>query len=126
MLKSTSRLITPTLDFSNLSNSKLDFKIRTYGGTSGNSYVLTISISTDNGSNWTTLGTRNAGTSTLTDVTSFNLSSYTSNQIKIRFQSLSATGSIGIGIDDIIVTADHRGQDQAGQAAGGDCRGGAV
>lgn len=108
MLSSSSTLTTPSIDLSNATNSNLNFKIRTYGGISGSSNVITVSISTDNGSTWTSLGTKTAANNTLTSVTPISLSSYNnSSQVKVRFQTLSATGTIGIGIDDIIIDKDY-------------------
>ncbi|OYU82744.1 MAG: hypothetical protein CFE24_14335, partial [Flavobacterium sp. BFFFF2] len=103
LLSAASKIITPTLDFTSYSAETLDFKIRTFGGTFGSSNVVTVSVSTNNGSTYTSLGTRTAANSTLTAVTQFSLSSYTGSQIKIKFESLSATGTIGLGIDDISI-----------------------
>jgi len=108
LLSSGSTLITPAFDLTTFSNANLNFLIRTFGGTSGGSNVLTVSISTNNGSTWTTLATRTALSTTLTAVTLFNLNAYTAfTQVKIRFQSLSATGTIGIGLDDITIIGDQ-------------------
>jgi hypothetical protein len=101
MIKTTSVAITPVMDFSIYVNPTLDFKLRTYGGTNASANTVTVSISEDNGSSWTVLGTRTPTSSTLTPVTQFDLSSFTGTQIKIKFETLSATGSIGAGIDDI-------------------------
>jgi len=103
LLSATSKTITPTMDFTNFTSPTLNFKIRTFGGLTGSSSVVTVSISTNNGTSWTTLGTRAGASSTLAAATQFSLSSYSGTQIKIKFESLSATGTIGLGIDDISI-----------------------
>ncbi|OYU83955.1 MAG: hypothetical protein CFE24_08825 [Flavobacterium sp. BFFFF2] len=103
LLSANSNTVTPAMDFTAFTTQTLDFKIRTFGGTSGSSNVVSVSISTNNGANWTSLGTRSAGSSTLTAVAQFSLSSYTGTQVKLKFESLSATGTIGLGIDDLTI-----------------------
>jgi hypothetical protein len=103
LLSASSSTVTPAMDFTAFTTQTLDFKIRTFGGTSGSSNVVTVSISTNNGANWTSLGTRSAGSSTLTAVAQFSLSSYTGTQVKLKFESLSATGTVGLGIDDLTI-----------------------
>lgn len=104
LLAANSSTISPAMDFNSYTGETLNFKARTFGGISGSSNVITVSISTDNGATWSTLGTRSPSSSTLTAMTAFNISSYNGTQVKIRFQSLSATGSIGVGIDDIDIS----------------------
>ncbi|OYU82868.1 MAG: hypothetical protein CFE24_13825, partial [Flavobacterium sp. BFFFF2] len=104
LLSATSKTIAPTMDFVAYVSPTLDFKLRTFGGTSGSSNVVTVSISTNNGSTYTSIGTRTASSSTLTAVTQFDLSAYLSSQIRIKFESLGATGTAGIGIDDINIS----------------------
>lgn len=101
LLSSNSSTITPALNFSGFTSQTLDFTIRTFGGTSGTSNIVTVSISTDNGSNWSVVGTKTANTSTLTAVTQISLAGYSGTQIKVKFESLGATGTIGLGIDNI-------------------------
>ena len=101
LLSSNSSTITPALNFSGFTSQTLDFTIRTFGGTSGTSNIVTVSISTDNGSNWSVVGTKTASTSTLTAVTQISLAGYSGTQIKVKFESLGATGTIGLGIDNI-------------------------
>jgi gliding motility-associated-like protein len=101
-----SSTISPAMNFTTSSAGKyLTFRARTNGGTSTAANAITVSVSTDNGTNWTTIGTRTPTTTTLTQMTPFDLSTYTGTQVKVRFQSLSATGTIGVGIDDIVITS---------------------
>ena len=92
------------MDFVAYTAPTLDFKLRTFGGTSGSSNVVTVSISTNNGLTYATLGTRTATSTLLTAVTQFDLSAYMSSQIRIKFESLGATGTTGVGIDDITIS----------------------
>ncbi len=92
----------PTLDFTVAGNEWLIFDaIRS--GTAGVANTITVSISTDNGVNWTVLGTRLPTTTTNVTQNKFDLSAYSGNQVKIKFQTLSATGTIGAGIDNIYI-----------------------
>ena len=104
-LSATSSTISPPLDFTVSTAGKyLTFRASTSGVTNTAANTVTVSISIDNGLTWTTLGSRTPTTSTLTQVTPFDLSAFSGNQVKIRFQSLSATGAIGVGIDDIVIS----------------------
>ncbi|MBF6640936.1 hypothetical protein IVB69_05550, partial [Flavobacterium sp. J49] len=107
LVSSSSTVISPTIDLTNYSNINLNFKARTFGGVNASNNTITVSITTNNGSSWTTLGTRIPLNTTLNAMTLFNLSSYTGSQVKIRFQTLGANGTVGAGIDDIIVTGDE-------------------
>ena len=107
LLTSTSTVITPTINFSVLSNASFKFKARNFGGPSATERVITVSISTNDGGTWTVLSTRSPGSTTLSDQTPFDLSAYTSSTVKIRIQTLAATGGRGVGIDDIILTANQ-------------------
>jgi hypothetical protein len=101
-LTNTSTLLTPTLDFSDFSAAKLDFRARTFGGTG--KATISVSVSTDNGASWAVAGTRTPGSSTLTALATVDLSAYGGSQVKVRFQSLSASGGVGAGLDDIAIT----------------------
>lgn len=99
---STSTLLSPTLDFSSFTAGKLDFRARTYNGTGR--AAISVSVSTDNGSTWSTPVTRTPGSTTLTAVTTVDLSAYGGSQVKIRLQTLSAGSGIGAGVDDIAIS----------------------
>lgn len=103
MLQNTSSIITPTINLSTGRSKFLSFRARTFNGTSAAKNTITVSISTDNGTTWTVLGTRFHINTTLTSMAEFDLSSYNSSTVKIKFESLGADGTIGAGIDDIIV-----------------------
>ncbi len=101
ILRLGSSTTTPTLNFDAYSTKTIKFKARTYGGVSPTNNTINVSISTDNGSNWTLLTTRIPLNTTLTLVDSIMISSYTGTTGKIMFSTPNATSSIGVGIDDI-------------------------
>lgn len=104
MVKSTSTVISPTITFNNYLNEVLVFKAGTFGTVNNSIKTITVSISTDNGVTWTTLGTRLPADSNINTQSSFDLSSYNSDQVKIRIQTLGADGTNGIRLDDISIT----------------------
>ena len=97
-------LITPAMDFTASSSETLTFNARTYGGANAANNAITVSISTDNGSNWTSLGTRTPTTTTLTAMTPFDLSGYDGSQVLVKLENLGATASVGAGLDEILIT----------------------
>lgn len=103
MKSSTASLLSPIMNFSECSNITLDFKARTYGGENAIENTITISISVDNGVTWSVIGTRTPATTTLTAMMQFNLSSYNSSQVIIKFDIDGTSNSIGAGIDDITI-----------------------
>jgi len=104
LLKATSQTISPAMDFDGYTNETLNFKARTVGGVLASENILTVWISIDNGSNWTSLGTRTPTSSTMTAQTAFDISSYSGTQVKIKFTVGGTSSTIGVGIDDITVT----------------------
>gem|GEM_PF-934302 len=99
-----SELITPLMDFTVSTSETLNFKARTYGTVNATYNTITVSISTNNGNTWSTLGTRTPLSSTLTAMTPFDLSSYDSSLVKVKFATLGATTGSGAGIDDVSIT----------------------
>ncbi|HPT16880.1 MAG TPA: hypothetical protein PK388_06330, partial [Kiritimatiellia bacterium] len=97
-------LITPAMDFTASSSETLTFNARTYGGAVSNNNTIAVSISTDNGGNWTTLGTRTPSSTTLTAMSPFDLSGYDGSQVLVKLETLGATASVGAGLDEILIT----------------------
>ena len=104
LLVANANTVTPAMNFSSYSNTTLKFKARTYGGTTTAEIQITVSVSVDNGSNWSTLGVYTPTTSSLLEQGPINLSSYTGSQVKIRFSVAGTNNSIGVGIDDIQIS----------------------
>ena len=106
LLTATSSTVTPAMNFDSYSGESLSFSARTFGGSTAAEIILTVSISVDNGSAWTMLGTRTPSSSTMTAQTSFDLSSYNGTQVKLKFSVGGTSNTIGVGIDDISITAN--------------------
>ena len=87
LLTASSSTISPSMNFNDYTSETLNFKARTFGGTTNIEIILTVWISTDNGTNWTNLGTRTPLTSSLTSQTAFDLSSYNGSEVKIMSTS---------------------------------------
>ena len=101
LLKATSVMVTPLMNFDDFTNEALNFKARTFGGTNAIENEVFIAISTDNGGTWTDIGSRIPTTTTLTAVAPFDLSAYSGTQVKVKFYVKGTSASIGVGIDDI-------------------------
>lgn len=107
--KATSSTTTPSMDFSQFSGVQLLFKARSYMGTNVIENTITVSISENNGSSWTVLGTRIPPSNSLTSITPFDLSAYNNTQVKIKFTVAGTDNSIGAGIDDITISGTPAG-----------------
>lgn len=106
MVSASSKLISPVLDFTNFNLKKLNFKAGTFGTVTNAIKTITVSISTNNGANWTIIGTRLPVSSTIAQVTEFDIDSYNGSQILIKLETLGADGTNGIRLDDITITAN--------------------
>ena len=101
LLKSTSSTVTPAMDFDAYTNETLDFTARTFGGSSVAENIITVSISTNNGLNWTVLGTRTPSSTTLTSQLQFDLSGYSGTQVRLKFSVSGTNDGVGSGIASI-------------------------
>ncbi len=97
-------LITPAMDFTASSSETLTFNARTYGGVNAANNAITVSVSTNNGSSWTSLGTRTPLNTTLTAMTPFDLSPYEASQVRVKLENLGASATVGAGIDEVLIT----------------------
>jgi hypothetical protein len=104
MLIATASMTSPVMDFTVYSGEALNFNARTYGGINATENTVTVWISTDNGSNWTNMGTRCPTSTTLTAMTAFDLSSYNGTQVLVKFTMAGTSNTIGVGLDDIAIT----------------------
>ena len=89
-----------TLGFTNLT---VDFRARTYGGTTKSN--ITVSLSTNNGASWTAMATVNppsgstwAAVPTITIATNLGFA-----QTRIRWQAPDAGSNIGVGVSNLVV-----------------------
>ncbi|WP_162910482.1 T9SS type A sorting domain-containing protein [Hymenobacter oligotrophus] len=105
LLNSAATVTTPTFNFANYTSKSLNFRVRTFNGVDAAKNTITVTVSADNGATWAAGSyTRTPGSSTLTAVSTIDLSGINATQVKIRFQSLGADGAVGVGIDDIAIT----------------------
>ncbi|MDD4309967.1 MAG: endonuclease, partial [Candidatus Cloacimonetes bacterium] len=104
LLVADANTVSPAMDFNSYTSETLNFKARSYGGTNTTENTITVSVSIDNGSTWSVLGTRLPASSTLTAMTAFDLSSYAGTQVKVKFSVAGTSNTIGAGIDDISIT----------------------
>lgn len=104
LVKSTSSIVSSVIDLEGYQGKKLQYKARTYGGVTSTSAQITISVSVDNGANWLPLITAAPIDSTMRDQSEIDLSAYTGN-VLIKFETLLATGTRGVGVDEIKLVA---------------------
>ncbi len=103
--KPTSTLISPNINLAGLIETKINFKARAYGGTTSTSNLIIISISTDIGASWNQIASTSPTSTTLPAAQpEINLSGYLGQTILIKWETPGATGSKGVGIDDISIT----------------------
>ena len=105
MTQATSVVTSPAFSTVGFTNLTVDFRARTYNGASGTSSNITVSISTNNGSNWTVMGIvkPTLGNTWLTMPTLTDTANLGHAQTRVRWQSLGATGTIGVGISNLVV-----------------------
>ena len=104
MTQSTSVVTSPAFSTVGFTNLTVDFRARTYGGASGTSSNITVSISTNDGAAWTVLGVVSPSSSTMSTMpTLTNTANLGFSQTRIRWQTLGATGTIGAGVSNLIV-----------------------
>lgn len=104
LLTASSVTVSPVMNFDSYTGETLNFKARTYGGVTASENEVFVAISTDNGVNWTNLGSRTPANTTLTAVSSFDLSSYSGTQVKVKFYVAGTSNTVGVGIDDVTFT----------------------
>lgn len=104
LLKATSSTISPAMNFNSYTGETLNFKARTYGTASASECTIYVDISTDNGTSWSTLGSRLPPTNDLTTMTAFDLSSYNGENVRLKFYVKGTSNTIGAGIDNITIT----------------------
>ena len=103
MTNAAAQIVSPAFSTVGFTNLTVDFRARTFGGTTKSN--ITISISTNNGANWTVMAVRNPlnGSSFSTIPTVTNTTDLGYSQTKIRWQALDAGTGIGVGVSNLIV-----------------------
>ena len=104
LLTSSSVVTSPAFSTVGFTNLTMDMKARTYGGASGTSSNITVSISTNNGTSWTAMGVVAPWVNSMNPLpTLTNTTDLGHAQTRIRWQTLGATGSAGVGITNLVV-----------------------
>ena len=105
LLQATSSTVSPTMDFDSYGNEELNFKAKRQGSGLVAEYVITVSISEDDGATWIVLGTRTP-TSTLimADQAPFDLSAYNGTQVRVKFEVAGTSNTVGVAIDNLSIT----------------------
>jgi len=103
MTQTTSEVVSPAFSTVGQTNVTVDFESRTYGGTASSN--LTVSISTNNGTDWTVLGVVNPtnGSSWSVIPTLTHTADLGYAQTRIRWQALDANAGVGVGIRSLLV-----------------------
>lgn len=105
LLQATSSTISPAMDFDSYSNEELNFKAKRQGTGATAEYVITVSISEDDGSTWTVLGTRGpASSAIMADQAPFDLSAYNGTQVRVKFEVGGTSNTVGVAIDNLKIT----------------------
>ncbi|MBU5592494.1 hypothetical protein KQI89_12085 [Clostridium sp. MSJ-4] len=107
MIKPMSSLITSEMNFTEYAKKTLNFKARTFGGLKENSAEITISVSTDGGTNWDIVRKVTPANAVMTSQDEIDLSNYSGTNVKVKFETLLAVdGKMGAGIQDIKITGN--------------------
>ncbi len=111
LLQSSSVVTSPAFSTVGFTNLTMDMKARTYGGASGTSSNITVSISTNNGSSWSVMGVVAPWVNSMNPLpTLTNTANLGHAQTRIRWQTLGATGSVGVGITNLVVQGWNSGE----------------
>ena len=103
MTNSAASIVSPAFSTVGFTNLTVDFRARTFGGTTKSN--ITVSISTNNGTSWSVLGVRNplSGSTWSTIPTLTNTADLGYAQTRIRWQALDAATNVGVGVSNLVV-----------------------
>jgi len=105
LLKATSSTISPAMDFDSYNGEELNFKAKKVGTGGADEFVITVSISTDNGSTWTVLGTRTPTSSAIfANQTAFSLNAYSGTEVRVKFEVGGTSDTVGVTIDNLKIS----------------------
>ncbi|NCA83271.1 MAG: hypothetical protein EOM72_11090, partial [Opitutae bacterium] len=103
LTQATSVVASPAFSTVGFTNLTVDFQARTYNG--GAFSNITVSISTNNGADWVALGVVAPTDGTLRAMATLtNTADLGHGQTRIRWQSLDANGTIGVGVRSLGVS----------------------
>ena len=104
MLQASSSITSPAFSTAGFTNLTVDTRARTYGGVNAANNTITVSISTNNGSGWTVVGTMVPGGSSFATMPPLtNTANLGHAQTRIRWQTLGASGTVGAGVSNLVV-----------------------
>ena len=104
MSSASASLTTPALNFNEKTDETLVFRGATFGTVSAPRHDIIVSISTNDGSSWSILGTNRPTSSTYTTFT-YSLSAYNGSAVRVRLSATpSATATQFARLDDVFIT----------------------
>ena len=104
MLSTNSSVLSPAFSTVGFTNLTVALRARTFGGVNASANTITISLSTNNGAAWQTIGTVTPPSNTFADMPTLTNTTHLGHaQTRIRWQTLGATGSIGAGLSNLTV-----------------------
>ena len=104
MLQASSSITSPAFSTAGFTNLTVDARARTFGGVVASNNTITVSISTNNGSGWTVVGTMVPGSSSFAAMpTLTNTANLGHAQTRVRWQTLGANGTLGAGVSNLVV-----------------------
>ena len=104
MIKPTSTVVSPAFSTVGFTNLTVDCKARTYGGVNATYNTITVSISTNNGVEWAVMGTIVPASSGLIVQPTLTHEEHLGHaETRIRWQTLGASGSVGAGVERLVV-----------------------
>ena len=97
------QIVSPAFSTAGFTNLTVDFRARTFGGTTKSN--ITVSISADNGANWTVIGVRypSSGSTFVTIPTVTDTVNLGGAQTRIRWTAPDASLGVGVGVSNLIV-----------------------
>ncbi len=102
MTQSTAVVVSPAFSTVGYTNLTVDFEARTYN--SGSFSNITVSISTNNGADWSVLGVVAPTDATLRAMATLSDTSHLGyGQTRVRWQSLAAVSPAGVGVRTLVV-----------------------
>ena len=101
LLATDKSVVSPAVSTKGMASLSIGFKVRTYGGTSGDSGMTKVEYSSDGGVTWSEVGSITALSSTLTQKTIDASACIGLDAVQFRWTAPNAVSSKGIGIDTL-------------------------
>jgi hypothetical protein len=102
MLKPTATILSPAFSTVGFTNLTVDMMARTFGGVNAAHNLITVSISSNNGTAWDTLGTALPTSSSMANMATLTDETHVGHaETRLRWQSLGGNGNIGAGVQQL-------------------------